>query len=80
MALGLPFGRVKNVLLLRAKKPHEPTQVSCMYIQLKLLVRKLPIFFSKGGSLQCNRVGVFTCKRSDCIMIQLKIKELCEWP
>jgi len=26
VALGLPFGRVKNVLLLRAKKPHEPTQ------------------------------------------------------
>ncbi|XP_068725838.1 polypyrimidine tract-binding protein 2-like [Montipora capricornis] len=26
LALGLPFGRVKNVLLLRAKKPHESTQ------------------------------------------------------
>lgn len=26
LALGLPFGRVKNVLLLKAKKPHEPTQ------------------------------------------------------
>ncbi|KAK2554617.1 Polypyrimidine tract-binding protein 1 [Acropora cervicornis] len=27
LALGLPFGRVKNVLLLKAKKPHEPTQM-----------------------------------------------------
>ncbi|XP_020631605.1 polypyrimidine tract-binding protein 1-like [Orbicella faveolata] len=26
LALGLTFGRVKNVLLLKSKKPHEPTQ------------------------------------------------------
>ena len=30
LALGLPFGRVKNVLLLKAKKPHEPTQVGML--------------------------------------------------
>lgn len=31
IALGLSFGRVSNVLLLKAKKPHEPTQVRVVY-------------------------------------------------
>lgn len=36
LALGLPFGRVKNVLLLKAKKPHEPTQVGTLQLGCSL--------------------------------------------
>ncbi|XP_020631606.1 polypyrimidine tract-binding protein 2-like [Orbicella faveolata] len=36
LALGLTFGRVKNVLLLKSKKPHEPTQVRINFVLVRI--------------------------------------------
>ena len=51
LALGLPFGRVKNVLLLKAKKPHEPTQVGTLQLGCSLNDQNDAHYLQRGCKL-----------------------------
>lgn len=60
LALGLSFGRVKNVLLLKAKKLHEPTQVRSelifIYVEWNFDTRKCwELMYNMGSSLKANK-------------------------